>query len=684
MKQCKIKSKLSRVLSVFLALVMIFVMIPPVGVVAGEFELVDQSSTLSEELRVRVLNDWLANSFGERPVYNGTNARIAVYLGTYNGNVVFVPETTVRCVFPAHNQTILGLDFAYGNRIMVWNNGEVNRLSVGSWGAIERGWITEQDVHRIHVVAKTSPLPRHMLIENIPVDIEERIKADFWIKHSSSMSDGDFVWVARYLGTYDGRLAVVMNGSAFMYATALYSETVNGLTFNYPHVGPFIMIWSDGEFYRLASAFNSELITPEDLKQIHLRWTRRNGFMLCDFCLNPDCSPCDGCDGTMCDCYCVTLCCFDPDCTHGQCDDCGEWSCWWGGCVCPSVPKICERCYEINCERDDCDVTDCEHDFGKWTVYTPKTCVTAGIKRRVCTDCTFYEKQTEKARGHKFPSITTRNSRVQCGNTTRNLTCKYDDCSSVKAVSVPRHLRDCNSNTCRTCSSGNQANNNNNNNQGNNNKTKSPSDGILTPEFINSIREGNSRIEITLPCGTRLVIDPRDIPADVTNININANINIRTNGSRPDGIPLNSIMLEPVSTENFDFNVNFIVTKEQLKSAGVAAENVQLFHIKPDGTVVQGLGSVTFNTDGSVTVTTDSALPHILVAVNAGHVTGGESISIADALAILRYIVGLDSVLDNNAIAYAAATVVDPTGKVSIADALAILRFIVGLPSELD
>jgi V8-like Glu-specific endopeptidase len=70
-----------------------------------------------------------------------------------------------------------------------------------------------------------------------------------------------------------------------------------------------------------------------------------------------------------------------------------------------------------------------------------------------------------------------------------------------------------------------------------------------------------------------------------------------------------------------------------------------------------------------------------------GDVNGNGEIDIGDALAILRFIIGLPSELDDNPFAVQAALITQESlddGKPSMADALAILRYVIGLPSELD
>jgi internalin A len=71
------------------------------------------------------------------------------------------------------------------------------------------------------------------------------------------------------------------------------------------------------------------------------------------------------------------------------------------------------------------------------------------------------------------------------------------------------------------------------------------------------------------------------------------------------------------------------------------------------------------------------------VTLTLGHVLGTRDYTIADAIEILRYIVGVTSVLDDCEVAMIAALIVSEDVP-TIQDALQILRHLVGLPSALD
>jgi hypothetical protein len=66
-----------------------------------------------------------------------------------------------------------------------------------------------------------------------------------------------------------------------------------------------------------------------------------------------------------------------------------------------------------------------------------------------------------------------------------------------------------------------------------------------------------------------------------------------------------------------------------------------------------------------------------------GRILGNYEVKVGDAVEILKFVVELDSVIDNNPTAWSAALV---TGgdKPTIADAVEILKYVVGLPSKLD
>ena len=228
--------------------------------------------TLTPPLESQILTDWLILAYNGASAYDGTNARIALYLGTYGDSVVVVIDDMIRGLNPVFPLTAAGLEFEYGSLITVWRNGEIKPLMGASWGAFEMDWITLEDMQTIHALTLANKLPRAMLLEELPIEIEERMKSDF--RTLNSLSNDDYVWVSDYLGTYRDKIAVVMDGP-FAYLAVSTQETIDGITFGYGNSGPRIQIWDNGEFYGLQYAYDLALITKNDLLEIQQHWSRR-------------------------------------------------------------------------------------------------------------------------------------------------------------------------------------------------------------------------------------------------------------------------------------------------------------------------------------------------------------------------------------------------------------------------
>ena len=229
---------------------------------------------LSKEIQDQILTHWLRTAYRWQPVYDGTNARIALYLGTYNGNVVFVLDDIFGEALVPQYREVLGIDFEYGNLIQVWNGTQIRSL-VGSRGVSITEWLTFQDIQAIHAQALVNPLPRRMKIENLPEQTVERIKEDF--KKFANLREECFIWVSDYFGTYNDKVAIIMEPCFFSELTKPAEETIAGYTFWYANQGPFIRIWINGEFHRLQQAYDLKLITQDNLKNIHQRWRQRWG-----------------------------------------------------------------------------------------------------------------------------------------------------------------------------------------------------------------------------------------------------------------------------------------------------------------------------------------------------------------------------------------------------------------------
>ena len=299
---------------------------------------------------------------------------------------------------------------------------------------------------------------------------------------------------------------------------------------------------------------------------------------LCTVYISCGFASCNTCDGAAELCDCNLICCDDCEdgtynCGEDDCDVCPDFcdpdnvdACTPGDVATCETSQICTVCYRVL-------VSAIGHEFGNWTPWTPArsqnncgqaieqirtgTCTRAGCNAITaagaegttrmlpagdchiagCSRC----RSSDPTCVHNFPTtVNTRNTRANCGATTRVVTCTRSNCNVTHTISVPRNLRAC-------------------------------LDAACTRETC-----------VTCDC-------------------------------------------------------------KNCEDCGFLG------------------GQYGF-----------------------GRVTGGEEISIADALAVLRHLVGLPNPIDDNENSRAAAAITSPGGEITIADALAILRYLVGLPSPIS
>ncbi|MCL2088011.1 MAG: dockerin type I repeat-containing protein [Oscillospiraceae bacterium] len=109
-------------------------------------------------------------------------------------------------------------------------------------------------------------------IEPLSEEMEIRIKED-WVAgypehpdYTGSEYTIDKVEIA-YYGTYNQNVAVMMFDNFYCYPLMPSIEEIAGVTFYYPD-GNTILVWCDGDFIQLGSAYEQKLLTQEDLKNI--------------------------------------------------------------------------------------------------------------------------------------------------------------------------------------------------------------------------------------------------------------------------------------------------------------------------------------------------------------------------------------------------------------------------------
>ena len=135
------------------------------------------------------------------------------------------------------------------------------------------------------------PAPTEKIVEVKPLEplskeLELRIKED-WVKDIVSNTFGliypeehpngfsvDNVYIKHYLGTYNGRVAVMMDGYA-VYTEAIWDINVAGYAFRFRD-GNGISIWYGGEFKPLEpGTYDAGLLTKDDIGNIWHYWNNR-------------------------------------------------------------------------------------------------------------------------------------------------------------------------------------------------------------------------------------------------------------------------------------------------------------------------------------------------------------------------------------------------------------------------
>ncbi len=86
--------------------------------------------------------------------------------------------------------------------------------------------------------------------------------------------NGGIAWIAVY-GEYNDAVALMIYGKNTSYTQALWSEEVDGVTFNYKD-GNYIVVFDGSGFLRLSEAFENGLLTHDDLVAIASRMPRNN------------------------------------------------------------------------------------------------------------------------------------------------------------------------------------------------------------------------------------------------------------------------------------------------------------------------------------------------------------------------------------------------------------------------
>jgi hypothetical protein len=209
-------------------------------------------------------------------------------------------------------------------------------------------------------------------------------------------------------------------------------------------------------------------------------------------------------------------------------------------------------------------------------------------------------------------------------------------------------------------------------------------DDKLTQDILDAIKESGVAATITLSSGLVITIDPATITDKaVADMDMRMVMGLADDG--PGNVPADSVAIVPAQKGEFGMTLQFDISADLLKAFNLDG-NLGLFKAN-DGIITRGGELVRVNDDDTVTIAISNGFAHVLAEIKIGNIMGDGKPGVADALAILRTLVGLPSIIDVSEIALEASLITEKSvedGEPGVGDALAVLRFLVGLESPLD
>lgn len=170
--------------------------------------------------------------------------------GLYNTYFYYISEEVADCKFIYPNS----------NNLLVLHKDEV--LSVTK--AFEKGIINEARVKVLFELYKNQYVDLYNNeVMALDYNLLLKIKNEYATKHG--VVESEKINVSNYLGTYDE--AVVLFISHGVYFQELTTEIVDGIEFTYSN-SIKLSVYKNGEFYSLETAFESRLLTHNELLKI--------------------------------------------------------------------------------------------------------------------------------------------------------------------------------------------------------------------------------------------------------------------------------------------------------------------------------------------------------------------------------------------------------------------------------
>lgn len=200
---------------------------------------------ISARMQRQILEDWVRNPSDEETRFNGANARVSTYLGTFGNAVVVVIDDAWSVGWSNWHVEINGFELEYGGNIFAWQNRRFTPLR-----NMPTRFLNE-NIEEIYEATLKNLLERSIFLQDLPVETEREILLAMGVDPDAPPNQ----IINIYLGTYCG-------------LTAFHTETLFGIPTN----RGIIYVWDGENLFHLNRAYYNKLISDEIAEEIYYRW----------------------------------------------------------------------------------------------------------------------------------------------------------------------------------------------------------------------------------------------------------------------------------------------------------------------------------------------------------------------------------------------------------------------------
>ncbi|MCL2063980.1 MAG: hypothetical protein FWG98_06370 [Candidatus Cloacimonetes bacterium] len=168
----------------------------------------------------------------------------------------------------------------YGYPILAWDENTIYELSE----SYEQGLLSRRDLETIYISHwkhfGNEKWWFNKLILN--ADTIQRLKDDYinfapsiWRENEGNVND---IYIHDYYGIFNNSVVLALSNRIYtIIDKAGIAENVAGMFFNYGKVAYEILVWYEGDFYRLEKAYTANLLTNDNIETIWHQYQEKHG-----------------------------------------------------------------------------------------------------------------------------------------------------------------------------------------------------------------------------------------------------------------------------------------------------------------------------------------------------------------------------------------------------------------------